>query len=150
VPNLSPEQRLFNRRASARAWKRRNPELVLAAKARFRARHRAALSEIEQRRYQTRRPLVLEYHREQWKSGITQAYRMRTKEARAGRPMPAACEACHVEAPLNFDHDHATGEFRGWICGPCNRTLGHARENSWRLCQLASYIDRWKQREGVA
>ncbi len=45
------------------------------------------------------------------------------------RPMPAACECCEKPPrngkPLHIDHNHETGEFRGWLCYNCNVGIGH-------------------------
>lgn len=65
----------------------------------------------------------------------------------AGRPRPEACECCgNVPAPgerkLAFDHDHKTGQFRGWLCGRCNTALGLARESIEILLKLALYLER--------
>lgn len=38
---------------------------------------------------------------------------------------PICREFCEA---LQFDHDHDTRLFRGWICGPCNRGLGALRD----------------------
>jgi hypothetical protein len=47
------------------------------------------------------------------------------------RPMPDACECCGrlgsgnaQYARLCLDHNHTTGEFRGWLCHQCNAGLG--------------------------
>ncbi len=39
------------------------------------------------------------------------------------------CELCGVpemelDQRLSMDHNHNTGAFRGWLCGPCNRFVG--------------------------
>src|ERR1700748_160525 len=49
------------------------------------------------------------------------------RERIAGRPRPTLCELCGGEGKIKFDHDHQTGQFRGWICHGCNYALGHAR-----------------------
>jgi hypothetical protein len=45
------------------------------------------------------------------------------------------------EKTLHFDHNHETGEFRGWICGPCNRAIGIVKENPDTLRALADYLE---------
>jgi hypothetical protein len=34
------------------------------------------------------------------------------------------CELCGCKQNLVFDHNHKTETFRGWLCDPCNRSLG--------------------------
>lgn len=34
-------------------------------------------------------------------------------------------DECDCAKRLALDHDHQTGEFRGWLCEKCNRRLGH-------------------------
>ena len=43
---------------------------------------------------------------------------------------------------VNLDHDHTTGEIRGWICNRCNTGLGNFRDN---ISVLKRAI-RWLQR----
>jgi len=41
------------------------------------------------------------------------------------RPADGKCQACSSNArPLVMDHDHVTGQFRGWICNRCNLGIG--------------------------
>lgn len=42
---------------------------------------------------------------------------------------------------LVIDHDHVTGEFRGWICGNCNSGLGFFKDNVEHLRQAVTYLD---------
>lgn len=66
------------------------------------------------------------------------------KEAKAGRPRPTSCEICgttpNTTKGMHWDHDHATGLFRGWLCNGCNHALGNVRERPEVLEALATYI----------
>lgn len=63
------------------------------------------------------------------------------------RPEPTNCEACgspfaNSKKGSCLDHDHATGEFRGWLCLHCNSALGYAKDSRDRLQLLINYLDR--------
>lgn len=61
----------------------------------------------------------------------------------AGRPKPEVCEICERppgKTGLQFDHDHKTGRFRGWICTNCNTTLGQVREDISTLATMIDYL----------
>jgi Recombination endonuclease VII len=51
------------------------------------------------------------------------------------------CAICRRDARLVWDHDHATGAFRGWLCDHCNTGLGHFKEDSVLLRMAAYYLD---------
>lgn len=55
------------------------------------------------------------------------------------------CHICGVpEAELNkkicMDHDHETGEFRGWLCRNCNSGLGHFKDSQEILIDALHYL----------
>ncbi len=50
------------------------------------------------------------------------------------------CALCMGDGPLELDHDHATGLFRGWLCGPCNRFLGHSHDDTSLLRRAIAYL----------
>lgn len=59
----------------------------------------------------------------------------------AGRPRPDCCDICEeVSKDIVFDHCHATGRFRGWLCNRCNLTLGHVKDNKELLTKMISYL----------
>lgn len=41
---------------------------------------------------------------------------------------------------LAVDHDHSTMEARGLLCGPCNRLVGHFRDDPSTFIRLADYL----------
>ncbi len=75
-----------------------------------------------------------------WKGGI--ALTERKKEILAGRSKPMRCEVCGSLGRICFDHDHKTGQFRGWICVGCNSALGYVKDNPELLILLADYLRR--------
>lgn len=62
-------------------------------------------------------------------------------ESLAGRPRPNVCEVCGRGGKICWDHDHATGKFRGWLCSSCNLTLGKMDDNPDFLYKLAKYLE---------
>jgi hypothetical protein len=61
---------------------------------------------------------------------------------KAGRPRASVCEVCGAgDVKIVYDHDHSTGDFRGWICFNCNTALGHARDNIEVLKKLINYLE---------
>jgi len=75
-----------------------------------------------------------------WKGGEAK-YMARKRERLAGRPKAEICEVCGSGSKIVYDHDHATGKFRGWICQHCNATLGFARDNVEVLYKLINYLN---------
>lgn len=50
------------------------------------------------------------------------------------------CELCGKDGIICFDHDHVTGNSRGWLCKSCNSALGFAHDNPAILINLALYL----------
>lgn len=72
---------------------------------------------------------------------LSKLSREKKLELLAGRPRPDICEVCGANEKIVYDHDHATGKFRGWICFSCNTSLGHARDNVEVLYKLIDYLN---------
>lgn len=53
-----------------------------------------------------------------------QAYRAAQRQQ-----LNETCEICGSSDDLCWDHDHRTGEFRGTLCGACNKGIGLLRED---------------------
>lgn len=60
-----------------------------------------------------------------------------------------ACEICQRTpsetgrpARMTIDHDHATGEFRGFLCGSCNTGLGMLQDSPELLRGALDYLSR--------
>lgn len=50
------------------------------------------------------------------------------------------CEICGRRRKLVTDHDHKTGEFRGFLCHQCNTALGHFADNPKLMEKAANYV----------
>lgn len=60
-----------------------------------------------------------------------------------GETPSGPCEICiEPQAQLHLDHNHATGRFRGWLCGNCNRGLGMYADDPSRVQAAARYLQR--------
>lgn len=51
------------------------------------------------------------------------------------------CEVCGSLIRLSIDHCHDSGKIRGILCGPCNSSLGYAKDDAERLRKLATYVE---------
>lgn len=121
--------------AKQQEWRRNNAEHVKKRRHEYYLRHRA--KENEQGR--------------QWKqqnAETVKGYSLAQKERIAGRPRPEVCELCGEKPKktdkrhgIHFDHSHATGKFRGWLCYRCNHVLGQVADKADLLRKLAAYLD---------
>lgn len=68
----------------------------------------------------------------------------RSRALKALPVIPTLCEICGTDPgyPLYLDHDHATGEARGWLCSLCNLGLGHFKDEPARMLAAAQYIQK--------
>jgi len=64
-------------------------------------------------------------------------------------PEGTLCEMCEATDKIVFDHCHDTNVFRGWLCDPCNRSLGVLGDNVPSLIKYINYMQKIEQRELV-
>ena len=59
------------------------------------------------------------------------------------KPDRAVCPICQREREdIVLDHDHSTGEFRGWLCNDCNSGLGKFGDCPEFLWRAIEYLDK--------
>lgn len=94
-----------------------------------------------------RRSLKGKYVREKnpnWKGG-SYTYEQRNRRKKYIHLMPDKCEICGIPGEslkkgLYVDHNHKTGEFRGFLCRRCNTTLGFVNDSPDLLLELINYL----------
>lgn len=62
-----------------------------------------------------------------------------------GRPKPTGCDICGGNDKrwrLAYDHCHAKGHFRGWLCRRCNLVLGRVNDDPNLLRRMIAYLER--------
>lgn len=61
------------------------------------------------------------------------------------RPTGTPCDNCgKTSSRLSLDHCHDTGEFRGWLCQPCNTSIGVLGDDIDSLKKAVAYLERAK------
>lgn len=115
-------QRPEHHAAKAREWRRNNPE---------RAR------EFDRQKHRRKRLA---------RFGLTEAEVARVLDeqdhlcAICRKPEVIQC-AGEKTRELSFDHDHRTGQFRGFLCGSCNQGLGYFLDDPAVLRAAAEYLE---------
>jgi hypothetical protein len=132
------------RAAYQKEYAKNNPEARSEAKRRYRERNREKVNAAERNRYWGANGEVdPKYRHKTQRNNVQRALDLETL---AGRSRPEVCDVCGG-APdqgraLVFDHCHARGHFRGWLCRGCNLALGNAGDDPTRLRRLADYLER--------
>ena len=59
-------------------------------------------------------------------------------------PAPANCQICleplATGKQINIDHNHITGEFRGWLCPEHNTGLGRFKDDPFEIIKGIKYL----------
>jgi hypothetical protein len=106
-----------------------------------------------------------ESNRDRVNQRVAQNSRLKVLASGGRDSEPTHCEACSAaaisarngrfsndkgKAPktkgLAYDHDHHTGEFRGWLCANCNRALGLMDDDPELILKLALYLERHRSK----
>ena len=58
------------------------------------------------------------------------------------KPDDGRCDCCLKVTRLVYDHDHETGEFRGWLCHGCNTALGKLGDDAKGVRNALEYLER--------
>lgn len=71
-------------------------------------------------------------------------------KARKQAPLkPEVCDCCgKIPKKWQLDHCHKTGNFRGWICLPCNRGIGMLGDYLEDVEKAVKYLKRAKRKYG--
>lgn len=62
------------------------------------------------------------------------------KASQTGRCFICGVPEIECSKKLAMDHDHETGEFRGWLCKKCNTALGLFGDNEELLIDAVHYL----------
>lgn len=158
---------------TTKAWRARHPDIraYRAEEARkWRAAHPEKAAEIQKRYHEAHADELKERGRvaaarrrkadPEGQARRSRAFKERQEAklvALAGRPRASTCELCGGTTvrsghslPTVWDHDHATGAFRGWLCDRCNRALGQVKDDPALLRAMADYIEQGGTGSGEA
>lgn len=146
---MDPDELRAYRAEEARKWRAAHPEKAREIRDRHRAKNAEKIRERDREAQQRRRKADPEGNRR--RMAKFKAKQLAEREAQAGRPRPMVCELCGGdEGPIVWDHCHAEGHFREWICDRCNKVLGLVRDSPELLMQMAAYLTSPRQPSAVS
>lgn len=125
--------------ANTQRWRDENPDKIKAYAKRYYAENVEKIK-ARQRRHAVENHELLRVKRRKNKYGVT-------PEAQA-LMNTGKCEIClkpESDAPrgrLCLDHDHTTGDARGFLCGHCNTGLGLFRDRPDLLARAIAYLSK--------
>jgi Recombination endonuclease VII len=85
------------------------------------------------------------YQTEEARAKMRDWWRKKNNIPTPTRPKPKTCECCDrkLEAgKTHLDHDHITGDFRGWLCNRCNLGIGQLGDCIEGLEKGIAYLKR--------
>jgi len=143
----NPEEYRAKEAHKAQEWRKRNPEKVREGRRRYVGNHPDKVKADNKKYYQRHSERIKEHYRKK-RAEIPPEKRKEfyltqreTRLARiAGRMRQQRCELCGAMEKTVFDHDHLTGNFRGWICNRCNTVLGAVHDDVGLLNLMIKYL----------
>lgn len=92
------------------------------------------------------RRLKKERARQSWEAHIYRTYGITAEDyEQILKQQEGRCAICRrangKTKRLAVDHDHETNRVRGLLCKPCNRMLGHGRDDPEFFNRAATYLD---------
>ena len=67
-------------------------------------------------------------------------YSKHYQKAKKSAPPKTPCRICGSEEQLRMDHDHVSGNFRGWLCHRHNVAIGLLNDSIDELHQVIHYL----------
>jgi len=91
--------------------------------------------------YRLRRPECITCNRKQARGKEQAKSRARSLGLPTSAPPGTPCGICKsVPKKCVFDHCHETNTFRGWLCDPCNRSLGVFGDGVEGIMKVLAYL----------
>lgn len=69
-----------------------------------------------------------------------------TRLKKTAPPKSDACECCGKKVKLVCDHNHITGNFRGWLCKDCNTSIGSLGDSIEGLTKAINYLKKTEKK----
>ena len=127
-----------------RCWNKANPEKTKEYNRRYRTKNHEKYKEGQRRLYKANRfayalrSSCLDAEKRGHKPCVATVEEL--KAAYTGRCGICGVPAMELTRRLHMDHDHATGIFRGFLCGKCNKMLGLAMDSQEILIDALHYL----------
>ena len=144
------ETRSRSRYEITKRWREKNPERYREINRNYKRLHRDKINK-QRSAERAANPAKFSEKYRVWReknkdrrSKYNRDWRMRKRHV--DHPMPDNCEICDAprqDRNLYWDHDHATGLHRGWLCNHCNLAIGQMAESPNRLRAAAYYLERF-------
>ena len=95
---------------------------------------------FDKNKYRLRRPECRECNKSANK-GKNQAIKLAKENGISLKaPDGTECELCGKTTSIVFDHDHVNNVFRGWLCDPCNRSMGVLGDSAQSILSAVAYL----------